>query len=186
MANAVEVRDPYTAGHQRRVAGLAAAIARELGLNEEQIHGLKLAATIHDLGKLQVPMEILNKPGKLTQLEYQLIQTHVQAGFDIVKDVSFPWPIAEMILQHHERLDGSGYPRGLKADQMLLESKILAVADMVEAMVSHRPYRAAVGLEVALAEIIKGRGGVFDAAAVDVCVKLLRDTGSEAFKILEP
>lgn len=186
MANAVEVRDPYTAGHQRRVAGLAAAIARELGLNEEQIHGLKLAATVHDLGKLQVPMEILNKPGKLTQLEYQLIQTHVQAGFDIVKDVSFPWPIAEMILQHHERLDGSGYPRGLKADQMLLESKILAVADMVEAMVSHRPYRAAVGLEVALAEIIKGRGGVFDAGAVDVCVKLLRETGSEAFKVLEP
>ncbi|MGC2414317.1 MAG: PAS domain S-box protein [Stellaceae bacterium] len=175
IANTVEMRDPYTAGHQLRVARLAVAIAREMGLPEQQIHGLYLAGIIHDVGKIDVPAEILSKPGKLSRLQFQLIQVHAQAGYDIVKRVDFPWPIAEMIRQHHERLDGSGYPQGLKSEVILPEAKILAVADAVEAMMSHRPYRAALGIDAALTEIDKGKGRLFDPAAVAACTALFRD-----------
>lgn len=172
---AAELRDPYTAGHQRRVAELAVAIAREMGLPEEKIRGIHLAASIHDLGKINVPAEILAKPGHLSDIEIMLIKTHPQAGNDILKDVYFPWPIADMINQHHEKLDGSGYPNGLKGDQILLESRILTVADVVEAMSSHRPYRPTLGIEVALGEIERGRGSAYDPAVVDACLKLFRE-----------
>lgn len=177
IAATVEARDPYTAGHQRRVVGLATAIAREMGLPQERISGLHLAASIHDLGKLHIPAEILSKPGRLTDVEYMLIKEHPRAGYDILKDVTFPWPIAQMILQHHERLDGSGYPQGLKAEQILLESKIMAVADVVEAISSHRPYRPSLGVEAALEEISRNRGVRYDPAAVDACVKLFHELG---------
>ncbi|HEY5581208.1 MAG TPA: HD domain-containing phosphohydrolase [Rhodoferax sp.] len=175
IANTVEMRDPYTAGHQRRVGQLAVAIARELGLPEETIRGIELAASIHDLGKISVPAEILSKPGKLTAIELMLLKTHAQAGFDILKAIKFPWPIASMVLQHHERLDGSGYPQGLKGEQILLESRIMAVADVVEAMASHRPYRAALGIDAALQEIEQGRGTAFDTAVVDACIRLFAE-----------
>ena len=172
---AAELRDPYTAGHQRRVAELAVAIAREMGLPEEKVHGIHLAASIHDLGKIHVPAEILAKPGQLSDIEFMLIKTHPQAGNDILKDVYFPWPIADIINQHHEKLDGSGYPHGLKGEQILLESRILTVADVVEAMASHRPYRPTLGIEVALNEIERGRGSAYDPAVVDACLKLFRE-----------
>ena len=175
VAIAVELRDAYTAGHLRHVAQLATAVAREIGLSEQQIEGLFFAATIHDVGKINVPAELLSKPGKLTPLEFQMIQTHVQTGYEIIKGINFPWPIAQIILQHHERLDGSGYPRGLKGEAILLEAKILAVADVVEAMVSHRPYRQALGLEAALAQVEQNKGRLYDPAAVDACVDLFRD-----------
>ena len=175
IAATVEARDPYTAGHQRRVAALATAIAQEMDLPEEQINGIHLAAIIHDLGKIQIPAEILSKPSKLSDIEFMLIKQHPQAGYDILKDVKFPWPIAEVILQHHERMDGSGYPQGLKSEQILLESKIMAVADVVEAMSSHRPYRPGFGIEAALDEIILGRGTRYDPQVVDACVALLQE-----------
>jgi len=174
IASTVETRDPYTAGHQERVARLADAIARELALPEQQIQGLYLAGIVHDVGKIDIPAEILNKPGKLSKLQYQLIQAHAEAGYDIVKGVDFPWPIAEMVRQHHERLDGSGYPRGLMGDAILPEAKILAVADVVESMMSHRPYRASLGIEAALAEIEEGKGRIYDPAAVEACTALFR------------
>jgi PAS domain S-box-containing protein len=175
IAATVEARDPYTAGHERRVSELAVAIARELSLPEEKIHGVHLAAVIHDLGKIHVPAEILSKPGKLSDIEFMLIKVHPQAGYDILKDVDFPWPIADIVRQHHEKLDGSGYPRGLKDGQILLESRIMTVADVVEAMSSHRPYRAALGIEVALKEIERGRGSAYDPAVADACLKLFRE-----------
>ena len=175
IAGTVEMRDPYTAGHQRRVGELAAAIAQELGLPAHTIHGIELAASIHDLGKISVPAEILSKPSKLTDVEYMLLKNHAQAGYDILKDIKFPWPIATMVFQHHERLDGSGYPQGLKGDPILLESRIMAVADVVEAMASHRPYRAALGIELALKEIEQGRGTAYDAAVVDACLRLFAE-----------
>jgi PAS domain S-box-containing protein/putative nucleotidyltransferase with HDIG domain len=175
IADTVEARDLYTAGHQRRVAELATAIAQEMGLPEEQIDGINLAAIIHDLGKIRIPSEILSKPGKINEVEFMLIKTHPQAGYDILKNVKFPWPIADIILQHHEKMDGSGYPQGLKGDQILLESRILTVADVVEAMSSHRPYRAALGIEAALDEIRRGRKVEYDAAAVDACLKLFTE-----------
>jgi PAS domain S-box-containing protein len=175
VASTVEMRDVYTAGHQRRVAKIAEAIAGEIGLSANRIQGLRLASTVHDLGKVNIPAEILSKPGKLTSLEYELIKTHSQVGHDILKPVEFPWPIADIVLQHHERLDGSGYPNGLKGDAILLEAKILAVADVVESMMSHRPYRPALGIDAALAEIRRGSGKVYDAAVVDACLKLLRE-----------
>jgi len=177
FAFTVEARDPYTAGHQRRVSELATTIARQMGLPDEQVLGIQLAAAIHDLGKIRVPAEILSKPGLLSSIEFQLIKTHAQAGYDIVKDVKFPWPIADIILQHHERLDGSGYPQGLKEDQILLESKIVAVADVVEAMSSHRPYRPSLGIDVALDEISRYRGSHYAPQVVDVCIKLFREQG---------
>lgn len=175
VAAMVEARDPYTAGHQRRVAALSCAIAGEMGFPAEKIFGLNLAATIHDLGKIHIPAEILSKPGILNKIEFELIKIHSQAGYDIIKDVEFPWPIAQMVLQHHERLDGSGYPQGLKGDQVLPEAKILAVADVVEAMSSHRPYRAGLGLEAALAEIAAHRGVLYDPAVVDSCIALFKE-----------
>lgn len=175
IADTVEARDPYTAGHERRVGMLAVAIARELGLAEERIHGIRLAASIHDLGKIRIPAEILSKPGKLTDIEFMLLKTHPQAGYDILKDVDFPWPIAMIVYQHHERLDGSGYPQGLKGEAILLESRIMAVADVIEAMASHRPYRPSMGIEIALAEIERGCGIVYDPAVVDACVKLFHE-----------
>ncbi len=175
IADTVEARDPYTAGHQRRVAVLAKAIAQEMGLPEEQVSGLHLAAIIHDLGKIHIPAEILSKPGKLSRIEFELIKTHPQEGYNILKDVKFPWPIADIILQHHERMDGSGYPQGLKGEQILLEARIMAVADVVESMMSHRPYRPGLGIEAALEEIEQNRDVRYDPKVVDACLTLFRE-----------
>ena len=177
IANTVEMRDPYTSGHQQRVARLAVAMAGELGMPEQQTQGLYLAGIVHDVGKIDVPSEILNRPGRLSKLQLQLIQGHAQAGYDIIKGVDFPWPIAQMVLQHHERLGGSGYPQGLKGDQILPEARILAIADVVEAMMSHRPYRAALGIDAALAEIEQGKRRLYDPAAVEACIALFRHKG---------
>lgn len=179
VAGTLEQRDPYTAGHQRRVAMLAEAMALRLGFSEDRIHGLRLAGIVHDLGKIYVPAEILSKPSRLTTVEYDLIKTHAQVGYDILKNVDFPWPIAKAVLQHHERMDGTGYPNGLKGDDILLEARILAVADVVESMMSHRPYRPSRGIDVALAEIERGRGTAYDPAAVDACLTLFREDGFE-------
>ncbi|MGB5103143.1 MAG: HD domain-containing phosphohydrolase [Steroidobacteraceae bacterium] len=170
-----EMRDPYTAGHERRVAALAVAIAVELGLDSETQEALNIAGHLHDVGKVMVPSEILSKPGKLSHIEMQLVQGHCQAGHDILKSVDFPWPVAEIILQHHERLDGSGYPRGLKGEAILREARILVVADVVEAMSSHRPYRPGLGVKLALAEIERGSGTEYAPDVVDACLSLFRD-----------
>lgn len=177
LAATVEIRDPYTAGHQRRVAQLAVAIAKELRLPEEQVEGIHLASVIHDVGKIRVPAEILSKPGKLLGLEFDIIKEHAQTGYEILKSIDFPWPIAQIVLQHHERLDGSGYPQALRSDQILLEAKIMAVADVVESMMSHRPYRPALGLDAALGEVALNKGKLFDPAVVDTCIKLFRERG---------
>jgi PAS domain S-box-containing protein/putative nucleotidyltransferase with HDIG domain len=171
----VEKRDPYTAGHQNKVAQLSVAIAREMGLDENRIEGLRLGAMIHDIGKIYVPAEILNRPGRLSAAEFEIIQSHAEVGYDIIKDVRFPWPVADMVIQHHERVDGSGYPRALKGDEILLEARILAVADVVEAITSHRPYRPAVGLDKALLEIETNSGTRYDPEVADVCLCLFRD-----------
>lgn len=175
IATTVEMRDPYTAGHQRRVAQLATAIAREMELPADRALGIHLAGTVHDLGKVSVPAEILVKPTRLSEVEFTLVKGHAQNGYEILKGVSFPWPIARMVREHHERLDGSGYPLGLKGEAILLESRILAVADVVEAMASHRPYRPGLGIDAALAEIVKGRGKVYHPEAVDACLRLFRE-----------
>ena len=177
VASTVDMRDSYTGGHQRRVASICVRIASELGLSKDRIHGLHLAATIHDLGKIACPAELLSKPGRLSANEFNLIKEHSQTGFNILKDVNFPWPIAQIVLQHHERIDGSGYPQGLSGDAILLESKILAVADTVEAMASHRPYRPALGIESALSEITRGRGTIFDPEVADACLRVFREQG---------
>lgn len=177
VALTVEKRDPYTAGHQQRVAHLAVAIAGELGIGGEQIEGIRLGALIHDIGKIYVPAEFLSRSGKLTAAEFEVIKMHAQVGYDIIKDVRFPWPVGEMVLQHHERLDGSGYPQGLKGEAIVIEARILAVADVVEAITSHRPYRPALGLDVALQAIADGRGSFYDADVVDACVRLFRECG---------
>ena len=177
IAGTVEMRDPYTAGHQQRVAQLARAIARELGMPEAEIHSLYLASIVHDLGKIHIPAEILSKPGRLSPIEYELIKTHATAGFDLLKAVDFPWPIAQIVSQHHERLDGSGYPHGLAGDEILPHARIMAVADVVEAMASHRPYRPALGIATALAEIEQNQGRLYDPAAVAACLRLFRNRG---------
>ncbi len=177
IADTVDRRDPYTAGHQRRVADLSVQIARHMGLDEERIHGLRLAADIHDLGKVGVPVEILAKPGRLTPTQMNLVKEHVEIGYEIIKDVKFPWPIADIVRQHHERLDGSGYPRGLSGDLILLEAKILAVADVVEAMATHRPYRTSLGVDAALEAVNEGRGSLYDSDAVDACIHVFREEG---------
>jgi len=182
MVKIVETRDPYTAGHQHRVAELATAIAMEMMFEETQIGQLRTAAVLHDIGKIYIPSDILSKPGKLSDLEFGLIKTHSQAGFDIVKGMDFPGAVAETILQHHERLDGSGYPNGLKADDTLMKAKILAVADVVEAMTSHRPYRPTLGINKALEEISKNRGRLYDPDVVDACMDLF-NSGRFEFKI---
>jgi len=171
-ATMLEKRDPYTAGHQKSVAALATAIARELKLSEDEIRGIHLAAMVHDIGKVQVPAEILVKPSRLTPIEHQLIQEHAAAGYEILKDIDFPWPIAELVYQHHERMDGSGYPRGLKTGELLIGARILAVADTVESMASHRPYRPALGIKAALKEIREGSGKIYDPEVVAVCIAL--------------
>ena len=181
MAKVVEMRDPYTAGHQRRVADLASAIAQEMKLDDSRIEHIVMAAKIHDIGKMYVPSDILSKPGKLTDMEFSLIRTHAQGSFDIIKSIEFTQPVALMTLQHHERLDGSGYPNGLKGDAIMIESRILAVADVVEAMASHRPYRAALGIESALEEISKNKGKLYDADVVDACLELF-NSGKFEFK----
>lgn len=177
IAATVEMRDPYTAGHQRRVAQIAEAIARELGLSDKQVEGLILACVVHDVGKVKIPAEILSKPGRLSHLEFELIKQHPQDGSDILKEIDFPWPIADFVMQHHERLDGSGYPSGLKGDQIMLEARIISVADVIEAMASHRPYRPGLGIQAALKEIESKRGTAFDADVVDATSRLFRDKG---------
>ena len=177
MAAAVEVRDPYTSGHQLRVAHLATSIAQELGLGRERIEGIRMAGSIHDIGKLSVPAEILSKPTALTEIEYSLIKEHSQKGYEMLKDVPSPWPLAEIVHQHHERLNGSGYPRRLKDDDILLEARIIGVADTVEAMASHRPYRPGLGIEAALSEIEKHQGDLYDPRVVRACLDLFRVKG---------
>jgi PAS domain S-box-containing protein len=174
IANTVEVRDPYTSGHQQRVAKLAVAIATKMKLPKPSLDAIRFSGVIHDLGKICVPAEILSKPGLLSKAEFELLKAHPTAGYDILKAVDFPWPVAQIVRQHHERINGSGYPDGLKGDQLLVEAKVIAVADVVEAMISHRPYRPALGMEAALAEIKQGRGRIYDSAAVDACLRLLR------------
>ncbi len=175
IASTVESRDQYTAGHMRRVGMLSMAIAGAMGLSKDTMRGIELASAIHDVGKIAIPVEILVKPGKLTNVEYMLVQTHVDAGYDIVKNIQFTWPVAEMIHQHHERMDGSGYPRGLKGDEILLGARIIAVADVVEAMSMNRPYRVVLGLDAAIEEIKQGRGRLYDPEVVDACVGLFAD-----------
>ena len=170
-----EVRDPYTAGHERRVAELTAAIGEEMGFTPFQVEGLRVAGNLHDIGKITVPAEILSKPGKISATEFALIKEHAQQGYEILKDVSFPWPVAAVAQQHHERFDGSGYPQGLKGEAIILEARILAVADTVEAMSSHRPYRPGRGLEAALEEIEEFRGVRYCPQAVDACLRLFRE-----------
>lgn len=174
-----ELRDPYTAGHERRVAELSVAISAELGFDDKRQEGMRVAGYLHDVGKMVIPAEILSKPGKLSAIEFALIQAHAQTGFDVLRSVDFPWPIADVALQHHERMNGTGYPQGLKGNDILLEARILAVADVIEAMSSHRPYRAALGIDKALDEIERGRAIVYDADAVDAALKLFRNKGFE-------
>jgi PAS domain S-box-containing protein len=177
MVSAIEVRDPYTAGHQIRTTDLARAIAAEMGLSHEKIDGIRMAGSIHDIGKLSIPAEILSKPTRLTDLEYSLIKEHSRLGYEILKDVESPWALAEIVYQHHERMDGSGYPRKLKGDEILMEARIMAVADVVESMASHRPYRPALGLKAALEEIEGNRGTLYDSDAADACLRLFREKG---------
>ncbi len=179
LINTLEQRDPYTAGHQRRVAVLSAEIARLMGLPDDDIEGITLAALVHDVGKIRVPAEILAKPGRLSRLEYQLVQAHAEAGYEILKGIDFPWPVARMVRQHHERMDGSGYPDALRGPDILMGSRIIAVADVVESMTTHRPYRPALGQEAALAEIARGRGRLYDAAVADACTALFAQHGFE-------
>ena len=172
-----EMRDPYTAGHEKRVAQIAVAIAREMGFDEGNLEGLQIAGYLHDIGKITIPSEILSKPGRLSAAEFELVKGHAQASYEVLKNVEFPWPVADMVHQHHERIDGSGYPRGLTGAQMLPGARVLAVADVVEAMASHRPYRPGLGIEVALSEIERGRGRAFDPDVVDACLRLFREKG---------
>ena len=173
----IEARDPYTAGHQKRVADLSVKIAQQLGLAADTITGLRLAAMVHDIGKMYVPAEFLNKPGKLTAGEYAIIRAHPQVGSDILAPIEFDWPISEIVLQYHERLDGSGYPRGLVGDAILLEARILAVADVVDAMESLRPYRPGLGRKATLTEISSKRGLLYDSNVVNACLQCVQDIG---------
>lgn len=173
----VETRDPYTAGHQKRVADLATLIGEELRLSDERIEGIQMAGIIHDVGKIAIPSEILTKPTRLREMEFAMIKTHTDAGYNILKDIDFPWPIAEIILQHHEKLNGSGYPRGLSGEDILAEARIMCVADVVEAIAADRPYRAALGIEAAVDEISKEKGTLFDPEAVEACLRIIRNGG---------
>lgn len=175
MAQTLETRDPYTAGHQRRVANIAKTIAEEMQLPEKHVEGIFMAGIIHDLGKICIPTEILSKPGRLSPIEFDLIRTHPQIGYDILKTIEFPWPLAEMVLQHHEWCNGSGYPRGLTSKDILIGSRIICVADVVEAMASDRPYRPALGIDDALEEISSKKGKLFDKDVVEICIKIFRE-----------
>ena len=177
ISTIVETRDPYTSGHQQRVASLAVAIAREMGLSEQQVEGIAMAAAIHDIGKIYVPAEILSKPGELSKTEYAMMKTHSQVGYNILAPIEFSFPVAQIVRQHHERLDGSGYPDGLGGDDIMMESRILAVADLVEAMASHRPYRPAKGIDQALMHLEEDGGRLYDTRVVDICLRLFREKG---------
>jgi len=177
LADTTEARDPYTAGHQKGVAELSVAIAVEMGLPKDTVETVHMAGLVHDIGKIATPAEILSKPGKLTDVEFGLIKVHSQSGYDILKGIDFPWPIADAVLQHHERMNGSGYPNGLVGDEICMEARILAVADVVEAMANHRPYRPALGIDAALDEIEKRKGDAYDLAVADACITLFRDRG---------
>jgi len=167
-----EVRDPYTAGHQKKVCELAVAIGEEMNITEKQLQGVKYAAMIHDIGKISVPSDILSRPGKIGESEFEVVKGHSQTGYELLNKIDFPWPISDIVHQHHERMDGSGYPNGLTKDEILLEARIISVADTVEAMTSHRPYRPALGIDVALEEITTNRGNRYDSDAVDACVNI--------------
>jgi len=179
IAMIVEIRDPYTAGHQRRVTQLACAIARKIGFSQDQISALHCAGLIHDVGKVHVPAEILANPNGLSEAEFSIIKTHPLVGYEILKAIEFPWPIAQIVYQHHERMDGSGYPLGLSGEDILLEARILAVADVVEAMSSHRPYRPALGIDRALSEITQKKAILYDANVVDTCLRLFAEESFE-------
>ncbi len=175
LGKTLEKRDTYTAGHQRKVAELSLEIATEMQLPSLQCEGISASARLHDIGKITIPSEILSRPGELSELEMAIVKTHCQAGYDIIKEIEFPWPAAEIILQHHERMDGSGYPNGLIGDEILLEARIITVADVVEAMASHRPYRPTMGINAALEEISKNKGALYDSDVVDACLKLFNE-----------
>ena len=175
ISRTVEMKDPYTSGHQQRVADLSRAMAAEMGLSAERQDFIHTASIIHDIGKIALPAEILSKPTKLTELEFSLIKTHARIGFDILKDIEFPWPVADVVFQHHERMNGSGYPQGIKGKNILQEARILAVADVVEAITFHRPYRPALGIDFALEEIYGNKGILYDAAAADACLRLFKE-----------
>ena len=181
IARIIGTKDPYIAGHHERVSQLAVAIAREMLIPEEQIEGIRVTSMVHDIGKINVPAEILSKPGKLTDIEFGLIQQHTTTGYEVLKTIDYPWPIAEIVLQHHENINGTGYPYGLKDGDILIEAQIIRVADVVEAMSSHRPYRAALGLEAAIEELLIGRGEKYNQEAVDICVKIFKE-GKFKFK----
>jgi len=172
MSYTSEIRDPYTAGHQKKVCELAIAIGKEMNITEEQLQGVKYAAMIHDIGKISVPSDILSKPGKIGKSEFEVVKGHSQTGYELLAKIDFPWPIADIVHQHHEKLDGSGYPNGLKDDDILIEAKIISVADTVEAMTAHRPYRAALGIDKALKEITTNKGKLYDSNVVDACVNI--------------
>jgi putative nucleotidyltransferase with HDIG domain len=175
MSLTAEKRDPYTAGHQKRTTELALALAGEMGLSEHQIKGVQMAGLIHDMGKISIPAEILSKPGKLNEVEIQLVRKHPQAAFEILKKIDFPWPVDLIVLQHHEKMDCSGYPQGLAGEEILLEARILCVADVVESIDSHRPYRPGLGIDKALEEISKNRGILYDQDVVDACLRLFKE-----------
>jgi putative nucleotidyltransferase with HDIG domain len=177
LSAAVERRDPYTAGHQRRVTQLALALGREFGLDPERLEGLEVACLLHDIGKIAIPAEILSKPGMLNDFEFNMIKSHPQVAFEILKGIIFPWPVTQIIAQHHERVNGSGYPFGLEGEDILLESRILGVADVVEAMASHRPYRPALGIDEALAEVSQKQGVLYDPEVVAACLRLFKEQG---------
>jgi len=172
-----EMRDPYTAGHERRVPEIAVAIGAELGLGAREQEGLRVAGYLHDIGKITIPSEILSKPGRLSAIEFAMVKEHPQASYDILKEVEFPWPVAQVALQHHERMDGSGYPQGLKGEEILREARIMAVADVIEAMATHRPYRPGLGVDKAISEIERGSGTAYDSAVAAACLRLFREKG---------
>jgi putative two-component system response regulator len=176
LSKIVETRDPYTSGHEDQVATISCKIAQEMKLTEEQIAAIHVAATLHDIGKISVPSEILTKPGRLSDLEREIIKTHCKVANDILSNIEFPYPVAEIIFQHHERMDGSGYPRGLKGDQIAMEARIIGTADVIDAMASYRPYRPALGVDAAIAEIVTYRGITYDPAVVDACLKVFKNT----------
>jgi len=178
----VEYRDPYTSGHQQRVSDLASAIAKEMGFPKDKIMGIRMAGVLHDIGKIAIPVEILSKPGRLSKTEFELIKNHSQVGYDILNSIKFPWPLSQIILQHHERMDGSGYPNGLLGNEILIEARIIGVADVVEAMASHRPYRPALGIDKALEEISNNKGKYYDAEAANACLRVFKNKKFE-FKL---
>ena len=173
----VETRDPYSIGHQQRVSKLATVIAQEMKLPQDKIEGTRIASLVHDIGKVNLPTEIISKPNKLIEVEFNLIKNYPKVGYDILKKVDFPWPIAEIVFQHQEKIDGSGYPRGLKADEICIEAKILGVANVVEAMSSYKSYRPALSIDEALAEISKNKNILFDPEVVDACLRLFKEKG---------